>query len=382
MKQDKNKIERKKKLKYLGKFDPLKNEIVSIIDKDGKITNPKLMPEISNDEIIDAYKMMNLSRRQDIYQNTMQRQGRLLSFLSSTGQEACEVAYINALNKKTDYFVSGYRNSAAWLAMGQPPRNIMLYWVGNEMGGKAPDGINCLPPNIVIGSQYSQATGIAFAEKHKKTKGIALTTTGDGGTSEGETYEAMNFAKLRELPCVFVVENNKWAISTAINEQTKSLNFAVKAIATGMPSIKVDGNDYLACIAVFKEIVEYVRSGNGPVLVECDTYRLGAHSSSDNPDVYRPKAEFEEMQKYDPLIRLKKWLINQKLWSEDKQTALDAEQDKFIAAEFSWVEQNKNYGLEDIFKYQYEKLDLFLEEQYKEAKEFFEKYPDAKGGHH
>lgn len=368
---------------YLGKFDPLKNEKVCVLDKDGKVINPKLMPKISDQEVLEAYKIMHLSRRQDIYQNTMQRQGRLLSFLSSTGQEACEVAYINALNKKTDHFVSGYRNNAGWLAMGQLIRNIMLYWIGNEAGGKAPEGVNCLPPNIVIGSQYSQATGIAFAEKYKKTGGVVVTTTGDGGFSEGETYEAMNFAKLHEVPCVFVIENNKWAISTARSEQTKSINFAVKGIATGIPSIIVDGNDYLACIGVFKEVVEYVRKGNGPVLVECDTYRLGAHSSSDNPDVYRPKGEFEEMSKFDPLIRLKQYLIDKKVWSDEQEEKLVAEHDKLVADEFAWVEQNKNYDLIDIFKYQYDKMDIFLEEQYKEAKEFFEKYPEFKeGGHH
>lgn len=368
---------------YLGKFDPLKDECVRVMDKDGNIINPKLMPKISPEEVLEAYKIMNLSRRQDIYQNTMQRQGRLLSFLSSTGQEVCEVAYINALNKKTDHFASGYRNNAAWIAMGQKIRNIMLYWAGNELGAKSPDGVNSLPPNIVIGSQYSQATGIAFAEKYRKSGGVVVTTTGDGGTSEGETYEAMNFAKLHEVPVVFVCENNQWAISTARKEQTKSLNFAVKAIATGTPSIKVDGNDYLACIGVFKEVVEYVRNGNGPVFVECETYRLGAHSSSDNPDVYRPKGEFEAMQAYDPLVRLKKWLIENKVWSDKQQEELDAEHDKLVAAEFAWVEENKNYGLEEIFKYQYAEMDLFLKEQYEEAKAFFEKYPDAaKGGHH
>ncbi|KAF7378740.1 hypothetical protein HZH68_017154 [Vespula germanica] len=231
---------------YLGKFDPLKDECVRVMDKDGNIINPKLMPKISPEEVLEAYKIMNLSRRQDIYQNTMQRQGRLLSFLSSTGQEAC-----------------------------------------NELGAKSPDGVNSLPPNIVIGSQYSQATGIAFAEKYRKSGGVVVTTTGDGGTSEGETYEAMNFAKLHEVPVVFVF----------------------KAIATGTPSIKVDGNDYLACIGVFKEVVEYVRNGNGPVFVECETYRLGAHSSSDNPDVYRPK--------------------------DKQQEELDAEHDKLVAAEFA-----------------------------------------------
>jgi pyruvate dehydrogenase E1 component alpha subunit len=114
-------------MKFIGKFDPLKNERVQIMDKDGKIIDPKLMPKISNEEILKAYKIMNLSRRQDAYQERQQRQGRLLSFLTSTGQEAAEVAYTMILDPKKDYFLSGYRNNAAWLTMGQPIRNIMLY---------------------------------------------------------------------------------------------------------------------------------------------------------------------------------------------------------------------------------------------------------------
>ncbi|AVN64093.1 MULTISPECIES: pyruvate dehydrogenase (acetyl-transferring) E1 component subunit alpha [Mesoplasma] len=370
-------------MKYIGKFDPQKDEIVRVMDKDGKIINPKLAPSITDEELIKAYSIMNLSRRQDDYQNKMQRQGRLLSFLSSTGQEACEVAYTMVIDPKNDFFVSGYRNNAAWLAMGQTVRNIMLYWAGNEAGAKAPEGVNSLPPNIIIGSQYSQATGIAFAEKYQGKKGVAVTTTGDGGMSEGETYEAMNFAKLHELPVVFVCENNKWAISTPTVQQTKSLNIAVKAIATGTPSIKVDGNDFLASYAVAKEAVEFARSGNGPVLIEFDTYRLGAHSSSDAPDVYRPKGEFEDRVPYEPLVRLKAYMIEKGIWSEEKQTALNEEQDKHIAAEFAWVEQNKNYPIEDIFNYQYAELTNDLKDQLAEAKEFFAKYPETKdGGHH
>ncbi|PPE04827.1 pyruvate dehydrogenase E1 component subunit alpha [Entomoplasma ellychniae] len=371
------------KTKYIGKFDPLKDEVVRVIDKDGKVINPTLMPKISDEELIKAYSIMNLSRRQDDYQNKMQRQGRLLSFLSSTGQEACEVAYTMVLDPKKDFFVSGYRNNAAWLTMGQPIRNIMLYWTGNEMGAKAPDGVNSLPPNIIIGSQFSQATGLAFAEKYQKRDGVALTTTGDGGMSEGETYESMNFAKIHEVPVVFITENNKWAISTPTYEQTKSINLAVKGIATGIPSIKADGNDFLASWAVAKEAVEFARSGNGPVFIEYDTYRLGAHSSSDSPDVYRPKPEFENAKLYDPLIRMKQYLIDKKLWSEEKQVKLDEEQSAHIAAEFAWVEENKNYGIEDIFNYQYSELTEDLKEQMNEAKEFFAKYPESKdGGHH
>jgi len=369
-------------MKYIGKFNPLKNERVEIMDKDGKIINPNLMPKISKEDILKAYKIMSLSRRQDGYQERMQRQGRLLSFLTSTGQEAAEIAYTMVLDPKKDYFASGYRNNAAWLTMGQKIRNIMLYWVGNEAGARAPEGVNSLPPNIVIGSQYSQATGIAFAEKYQKKGGVVVTTTGDGGMSEGEVYEAMNFAKLHEVPCVFVVENNQWAISTPLVQQTKSINIAVKAIATGIPSIKVDGNDFFACYAVAKEAVEYVKT-KGPVFIEFQTYRLGAHSSSDSPDVYRPKDEFENAKQYDPIIRLKAWLIENKMWSEEQQAQLDAENDKHLDEEFKWVEENKNYDLMDIFKYQYAELTDDLQDQYAEAKAFFEKYPESKeGGHH
>ncbi|QHX37026.1 pyruvate dehydrogenase (acetyl-transferring) E1 component subunit alpha [Spiroplasma sp. BIUS-1] len=370
-------------MKYIGKFDPLKDEIVRIMDKDGKILDEKLMPKMSDKEMIEAYSLMNLSRRQDDFQNKAQRQGRLLSFLSSTGQEAAEIGYTLPLIKGKDWFASGYRNNAAWLNVGMPMRNIMLYWMGNEYGGQSPEGVNSLPPNIIIGSQFSQATGIAFAEKYRGTGGVAVTTTGDGGMSEGETYEAMNFAQLHELPVVFICENNKWAISTPYKKSTKAVNIAVKGIATGMPSIKVDGNDLLACYAVAQEAVEHARSGKGPVFIEFDTYRLGAHSSSDNPDIYRPKDEFAEAQTKDPLIRMKKYLIEKGVWDDKKQEALDKEQDEFIRAEFDWAEANKSYDLEDVFNFQFAEKTPDLEKQYKEAKEFFAKYPEvAQGGHH
>lgn len=370
-------------MKFIGQFDPLKDEQVQILDQNAKIVNEKLMPKLTDKQLIEGYSLMNLSRRQDDFQNKAQRQGRLLSFLSSTGQEACEVGYIMPMIKGKDWFVPAYRNNAAWLAAGMPMRNIMMYWAGNEFGGQAPKGINLLPQNIVIGSQYTQAAGIAYAEKYFKRDGVVLTTTGDGGMSEGEVYEGMNFAKLNELPCIFICENNKWAISTPVSESTKSINVAVKAISVGMPSIKVDGNDFLACYAVTQEAIEYARKGNGPVLIEFDTYRLGAHSSSDNPDIYRPKGEYEQALAKDPLTRFKKYLITKGIWDDKKQQKLDQDQDKFIKAEFEYMEANKEYPVEDIFNYVYSEKTPDLEKQLVEAKEFFSKYPETKdGGHH
>ncbi|WP_338970188.1 thiamine pyrophosphate-dependent dehydrogenase E1 component subunit alpha [Spiroplasma endosymbiont of Labia minor] len=366
-------------MKYINQFDSSKNIKLQIMNKNGAVINNDLLPNIEDKTILEAYKIMNLSRIQDDFQTKMQRQGRLLSFLTSTGQEATEVGYSMCLRKDKDWFLSGYRNNAAWLTMGVPMRNIMLFWVGNENGGRSPNDINVLPPNIVIGTQYSQAAGIAFANQYKNIDSVVLTTTGDGGTSEGETYEAMNFAMLHKVPCIFICENNKWAISTPIIEQTASLNFAIKAKATGMPSIKVDGNDFLAVYGVIKEAHQFVKE-NGPIFIEFDTYRLGPHSSSDSPDVYREKEQFDEAQLSDPLIRLKKYLMNKNLWDENQQNDLNIQQLKFIENEFDWVEKNKNYPLKDIFNYQYAEMDLFLKEQYHFAEYFFNNYPLNKEG--
>ncbi len=375
-------VMKEKKMKFFEKYDSAKNQRVEILDIDGKIINESLRPkELTDEKVLEAYKIMNLSRNQDNYQNKMQRLGKMLSFLSSTGQEAAEVGYAMQVNKGQDWFVGAYRNNAAWLTAGIPMRNIMLYWSGNEMGNVTPEGINVLPVNIPIATQYSHASGIAFAEKYKKTKNVVLTTTGDGGSSEGEFYEAMNFAKLHEVPCIFMVENNQWAISTPRVKATKAINFAIKGISVGMRNIIVDGNDLFAVYAVVQEAIALAREGKGPSLIEFVTYRLGAHSSSDDPKVYRPEDEFQSALTRDPLIRTKKYLESKKLWDDEKQAQLDKEQEEFIKAEFKWVVENNKVELIDIFKYNYEKMPDLLEEQYQEAKEHFDKHGYERGGH-
>lgn len=368
--------------KYLGKFDPLKDEIVRVMDEKGKIINKKLMPKISPETLIKAYKLMTLSRRQDDFQNKQQRLGRILSFLTSTGQEAAEVAYAMQIKKGTDWLLSGYRNNAAWLTVGMPMHNIMMYWAGNERGGIAPEGINSLPPNIVIGTQYSHATGVAFAEKYNNKPGVVLTTTGDGGSSQGEVYEAMNFAKLYDVPVIFVIENNKYAISTPVRKATKAQNFAIKGLAAGIPGIRVDGNDFLASYGVFEEAFDWIRQKNGPLLIEVDTYRLGAHSSSDNPKIYRPDAELETWGPKDPLIRFEKYLVSQGLWDDKKQAALGEEQEAFILKEFEIAMAQKDYDLKEIFEYMYSEMTPELEEQYQEAKKFHDQHAEIKEAHH
>ncbi len=358
------------KYKYFNKFDSLKNEQVQILDDTGKVIHPELMPDISDEELIKAYKLMCLSRMQDFWQNKFQRQGRMLSFLSSTGQEACEVAYGMQLIPGVDWASLAYRNNAAWLASGVPMESIILYWLGNEKGCKMPEEINVLPVNIPIATQYSHAVGIAFAQKFLNKKGLCVTTTGDGGSSEGEFYEAMNFGKLHEVPCLFIVEDNKYAISTPCALSTKATNYAVKAISCGIINIRVDGNDFLASYAVVKEAYEAIRAGLGPHFIEFNTYRLGPHSSSDDPTIYRPKEELEEWQKKDPLVRLKNYLIDKKIWTEEEQAELDKTQKKLVQTTMKKVEADCDVTPEEVFEYTYEEMTPILKEQLAELKSF------------
>lgn len=368
--------------KFKGSFNPLLDEKVQFLDENGNTTTDakqkKLLTafekEIDKELLLKAYRIMCLSRSQDDWQNKMQRLGKVLSFLTSTGQEACEVAYGLCIEQGKDWFSSAYRNNAAWLATGVPMHNIMLYWAGNEIGSKMPENVNTTPINIPIATQYSHATGLAFAEKYFGRDGVVFTTTGDGGSSEGEFYEAMNFAKLHEVPAIFCVENNQFAISTPRVKATKALNFAVKAIAVGMRSIKVDGNDFLACYAVCKEAANAARAGEGPSMIEFETYRLGPHSSSDDPSIYRDPQDYEAALKRDPLIRMRKYLIAKGYWSEAEQKALDKEQKDYVKKEFKLLEKTNVVALKDVFQYNYEKMPLHLEEQYEEARTFF---PDA-----
>ena len=357
--------------KYFGKFDPLKNEMVMVIDEDGNVKNPKLMPKLSEKVILEAYRLMCLSRQQDRWDTKYQRQGRILSFLTSTGQEACEVAYAMQIQKGIDWFSGAYRNNAAWLSAGVPMHQIMLYWAGNEAGSKMPEDINVLPINIPIATQFSFAAGIGFANKYLNRKGVVISTIGDGGTSEGEFYESLNFAKLHEVPVIFCIENNQYAISTPVKKATKAQHLASKGIAVGIPNVLVDGNDFFACYAVVKEAMALARAGKGPHIIEFYTYRLGPHSSSDDPTVYRSKEELEAHEKVDPIKRMKKYLVKQKMWDDQKEEALEEEQKQYVKDEFKTMESKKEVHLEDIFKYTYSEMTENLKEELEEAKSIF-----------
>ena len=349
------------------KHNPQTDEMIQIMDQDGVIVRPDLMPDLSVDEMIEMYKTMVFVRVIDTKTVQYQRQGRILTYAPNFGQEATQVGSIFGA-KETDWVASAFRELGVWLHKGIPLYNVLLYWYGNELGMQMPDSVRVLPVNIPIASQFQHATGLAYASMYKEEDDVVLAYVGDGGTSHGEFHEALNFAAVKNTANVFIIQNNQYAISTNRKKQTKSKTLAQKSIAYGMPGRFVDGNDIFAMYAVTKEAIDYAREGNGPTLIEAYTYRLGAHTTADDPTVYRDDEEVKEWEKKDPIDRFRKYLISQGHWDEEKENQLIKEKESIIKEEFEKVEKSGLVSLEDVFDYTYANKTKLLEEQYKKIK--------------
>ena len=353
-------------------YDPLKGEMFQVMDQTGKIVNQDHMPEISDELILKMYRTMMLSRTQDEKSLQYQRQGRMLTFAPSMGQEGVQVASAAAI-EKTDWVASAFRENATWLWLGQPMENLFLYWIGSEEGSRIPEGVNLLPIAVPIGTQCNHAVGIGMSIKYRKQNSVVLAYIGDGGTSEGEFYEAINYAGAMNTPNIFIIQNNQFAISTPRALQTKAKTLAQKGVAAGIPCMQVDGNDIFAVYAAVKEAVERGRNGEGPTLIEAVTYRIGPHTTADDPTIYRTDEYHQEMLKTDPLIRTKNYMVEKGIWDEEKEASLKEELENLVEETFKKIEQTPETPLEEIFKYTYAEMTENLKEQYEEYKEFLQR---------
>lgn len=311
--------------------------LLSILREDGTADAARV-PPLSPDELRRLYAGMLLSRKLDDRLMPMQRQGRIGFYIECRGQEAGMIGGAHAL-APGDWFVQGLRETAAALYRGLPLRAHIAQIFGNAndlaQGHQLPchsgsRATNHLIMSSCVSSQMPQAAGIAWAAKLSGTKDVALCYCGDGGTSEEDFHVALNFAAAFALPVVFVCQNNQWAISTPLALQTASETIAQKGLAYGVPSVRVDGNDVLACYAAVKEAVERARAGGGPGFVECVTYRVGPHSSSDDPTRYRAGGEPAEWTRRDPLARFKLWLAATGALPTEAEAALSAALDAQI----------------------------------------------------
>lgn len=354
---------------YTVMSDP--NEMIRILDIDGKLIDKKYKPSLSKEKLVEAYKWMVLSRQQDTYMLQLQRQGRMLTFVPNLGEEALQVATAFAMNPKTDWFLPAFRSNATMLALGVPMLNQMLYWNGNEWGCNIPEDVKVLPVNIVIASQISHAAGMAYAMKQKKTGGVAVTFVGNGGTTEGEFAEGVNIAAVQEWPAVFCVNNNQWAISTPNHFESVSATIAMKAAAFGCAGIRVDGNDFLASYEAILDAITYSRETNKPIIVEFVTWRQGPHTTSDNPRVYRSEQEEKEHEKWEPMHRFENYLFSIGALDEAQKEQIWASSLETVKKTYEESMTKINTKLDDIFDYTYDKLPEYLIEQKQEAIKFW-----------
>ncbi|MCW2654510.1 MAG: pyruvate dehydrogenase (acetyl-transferring) component subunit alpha [Mycobacterium sp.] len=291
-------------------------EPVTLIAPDGQPTaETRYRRDLPTETLCWLYELMVVTRDVDAELVNLQRQGELALFASCRGQEAAQIGAAAAV-RKTDWLFPQYRELGVLLLRGIPLGRIVEVWRGNWHGGRGFIAKRCAPISIPIGTQGLHAVGAAMAAQRLGEESVTVAFLGDGATSTGDAHEALNLASVFGTPCVFWVQNNQWAISVPVSRQLAAPSIAHRAVAYGIPGVRVDGNDPLACYAVMAEAAARARDGGGPTLIEAVTYRLGAHTTSDDPTRYRSQQELERWQALDPIPRYTAYLRHLGLFTE------------------------------------------------------------------
>jgi pyruvate dehydrogenase E1 component alpha subunit len=321
-------------------------ELLTVIDtkSQGKGAKGKAVPlpkGLDDAALLKMFRLMLTTRALDDRAMKLQRQGRIGFYVPSIGQEACAVGSAFTLGAK-DWCFPSYREPGAALALGVPVQEMVNEWYGNAedttKGRQMPVHYSFAKQRFVsisspIGTQIVQATGAAMAMKTKKEKAFAITYFGDGATSSNDFHAGLNFAAVFKSPVVFFCTNNQWAISCPLSQQTASETIAQKSIAYGMPGVRVDGNDVLAVYQATSEARERALRGDGPTLIEALSFRLGPHSSSDDPSRYRPRAEEDEWRAKDPIGRFREFLLARGVLDAKREDEMNAQiNDELVAA--------------------------------------------------
>jgi len=341
-------------------------EYLSILDEKGTC-DAELEPDIPEELLLKLYRTMVLARKFDERLLNLQRQGRIGTFPPSSGQEASHLGAAAVL-EPTDWFVPAFRETAAELWRGRSLESIIIYNAGFSEGVELSESRNDLPISVPVASQILHAVGLAWAARYRKTDRVAMVFFGDGASSQGDFHEGLNFAAVFQTPTIFVCQNNQWAISIPRAKQTRSETIAQKALAYGMPGIQVDGNDILASYAAAREAVQRARSGGGPTLIECVTYRMTMHTTADDPRRYRTEQEVELWKQRDPIARFRRYLSSKGVLAEEKIGDVEnAVLEEIQAAVDKAEEKIKSLGEPlDMFNHHYNELSATLREQKEE----------------
>lgn len=317
---------------------------------------------ISTDVLIRLYKQMTLTRALDNKAINLQRTGQMGTYPASTGQEAVSVG-IGHTMQKADIFAPYYRDQGVFIQRGIKLSEILSYWGGDERGSNYAHNPHDYPICVPIANQTLIATGAALALQYENKPQAVVSTIGEGGSSKGDFYEALNVAGCWNLPIVFVVINNQWAISVPRDKQTGCQTIAQKAIAGGFNGTQVDGNDIVAVVDTMDKALQQARAGGGPTLIEAITYRLSDHTTADDASRYRDRAELQAAWDIEPLRRLGHYLENQGAWSQAQEQTLRDECATLIdKAVTSYLKQPPQAST-DIIDYLFETLPTPLQEQ-------------------
>ena len=337
-------------------------EHTQFLDPSGRATGP--LPDFAADAaaLIPLYRAMVLTRRFDAKAIALQRTGRLGTFASSLGQEAVVVGLASAMRAE-DVLLPSYRETGAQLHRGVTLEELLLYWGGDERGSDFAGPRHDFPVSVPVASQCLHAVGVAYAMKLRREARVAVCVCGDGATSNGAFYEAINCAGAWRVPAVFVVNNNQWAISVPRSVQTAAATLAQKAIAAGIPGVQVDGNDVIAVRHGVADAIARARAGEGASVVEALTYRLSDHTTADDASRYRSPEAVSERWAADPIARLRTYLTEAGVWSKADEEQLveainreiDGAVERYLAA--------RPQPPEAMFDYLYAELPRALAEQ-------------------
>jgi pyruvate dehydrogenase E1 component alpha subunit len=339
------------------------------VDADGGIQGE--LPAFARDdaELVKMYRLMTLCRLFDAKAINLQRTGKLGTYAPCTGHEATHVA-VGAAMRAEDVLFPVYREYGTQIWRGVTLAEILIYWGGDERGTDFAGPREDFPWCVPIASQAPHAAGAAMAFSIRKQPRCAVAYIGDGGTSQGAFYEALNLAGARSLPAVFVIVNNGWAISVPVGEQTAAKTLAQKGIAAGVPGVQVDGNDAIAVREVMETALARARAGQGPTVVEAVTYRLSDHTTADDASRYRPAADLEAAWLQEPLLRLRKLLETRGAWDAAREQQLRAECSAQIDAAVQTYFAHPRPHCDSMFEHLFARPPAALQEQREAARHY------------
>ena len=358
--------------------DPREGE-VRVLDEDGSLVGDE--PDLSEEELVGMYRNMKLARHFDTRAVSLQRQGRMGTYPPMSGQEGAQVGSAMAL-AADDWVVPSYREHAVAVVRGLDLKQTLLYWMGDERGSKVPADVNVFPVAVPIASQIPHATGMAWAGtlRDQGTPDAVLCYFGDGATSEGDFHEGLNFAGVFDTPNVFFCNNNQWAISVPRSKQTAAETLAQKAVAYGFDGVQVDGMDPLAVYEVTREALEKAKNPDEgerrPTLIEAVQYRFGAHTTADDPSVYREEGEVEEWKAKDPIPRLERYLRGRDVLDDDRVADVEESVEEEVADAIEAAESTTRPDPSWMFEHVFEEMTPELRAQAERFAALREEYGD------